>query len=338
MLYKFYNFISKYFRKRKTDIKNQEGFTIVEVVIALVIISIITVVLVRGTMVSVNTLKINREKTKALAIANEKIELIKAMNYKSIVSEDPEWLEAGEYPMLFEIEDGYDISYQVTDVYEGEGKYKQLEISVSREPMKVPISVISQIYPVMGTEEEVTEYPPPTGLEIESDILSGSDREIKLIWQPPDTELEVNRYNIYRGGSFITSAPIEEFIDKPGDDDVYSYYVTASYEDGIIESGPSNIVNTAGEYDYPPPQNLRIVGYSQGGTAYTVSLEWDPPDTGLTVIRYVVYRGGEETEVTWTGETSCNNRIGKIDYTFYVIAVYEGDIYSDPSNEVETQH
>jgi len=334
MLNKFFYFINKCFKKKNLDLKKEDGFTIVEVVIALLIISIITVVLVRGTMISAGTLKVNRAKTEALAVASEKLELIRAMDYEDIeyTADDPDW--GLDNPIL--IEDGYDISYEITSVYEGDSSYKQLKISIFKEPMNVPIDVITQIYPVKGVEEEYVEHPPPVELGIEYDNGYGVEREIKLVWGAPNTELEINKYNIYRGGVFIASAFTEIFIDIPGNNNVYSYYVTAVYEDGV-ESGPSNVVNTAGEYEYPPPQELYIVKYTQGGNARTVHLAWEAPDTQLTIIRYAVYRGGVEVEVDWTGETSCSHRIGKINYTFYVRAVYEGNIFSDPSNEVETE-
>jgi len=322
---KEYFYFQKY--KKKLNLKNKKGFTLVEVVVALLIISIITLVLVRGTMISAGTLKVNRVKTKALAVASEKLELIKSMDY-----EDIELIS--ENPMLFE--EGYDISYEITTVYEGDGSYKQVKISILKEPMNVPIDVITQIYPVKGIEEEYVEHPPPIELEIEYDNGYGGEREIKLVWGEPDTELEIDKYNIYRGGVLIASAFTEMLIDRPGNDDIYSYYVTAEYEDGI-ESGPSNVVNTAGEYEYLPPQNLYIVEYTQGGNARTVHLAWEAPDTPLTIVRYAVYRDGVEVEVDWTGETSCSHRIGKINYTFYIIAVYEGDIFSEPSNEVTTE-
>jgi len=327
--------IKKYIRNRRLNLKNEGGFSLVEVIVVFFIISIVAVVLVRGTMVSVDTLKTNKGKTTAISVANEKIEFIKAMNYGDIelTSENPTWGE--ENPAL--VEDGYDISYKVTEVYEGEsGKYKQLEVSIFKEPMNVPISIITQIYPVMGIEEENIEHPAPLNLEIEYDEFIGGEREIKLIWEAPEAELEIDKYNIYRGTVYLSSAFVELFIDKPGDDKVYSYFVKTLYEDSV-ESVPSNVVNTVGEYDYPPPQNLLIAGYTQGGNSRRVLLEWQPPDTQLTIDRYIVYRDGEEVEVDWTGETSCSHRIGKIDYTFFVRAVYEGDIFSVPSNEVTTE-
>jgi hypothetical protein len=107
--------------------------------------------------------------------------------------------------------------------------------------------------------------------------------------------------------------------------------MTAIYEDGT-ESSPSNTVTTG---TYSPPRNLRITGYSGIGNNRRVNLAWDAPDTQLIVVEYAVYRAG--VEVGRTTNRSFSNRIGRNNYTFYVKAVYQGGILSDPSNEVTTR-
>ncbi|MDD5600697.1 MAG: type II secretion system protein, partial [Actinomycetota bacterium] len=155
---KYYNFIYKHYRKRSEGIKGQEGFTLVEVMVALLVISIITVGLVQGTRVSVNTVKVNKEKTRAIAIANEKIELIKTLSYDDIKlqSEYPDWPDEVTYPMLYESESGYDIKYKVTEATDPDtgSSYKQLTISVFKPPMRVPVNVVTQIYPLEQGERD----------------------------------------------------------------------------------------------------------------------------------------------------------------------------------------
>ncbi|MDD5622069.1 MAG: prepilin-type N-terminal cleavage/methylation domain-containing protein [Actinomycetota bacterium] len=316
--------------KKKSNIKNQEGLTLVEVVIALLVISIITLVLVRGTILSADAIKINREKTRAQAIASEKLDIIRAMNYEDIEYTDqagnPVW--GLDNPAL--IEDGYDISYEVTRVYVGDSSYKQVKVNIFKEPMKVPLSVITQIYP-MGEQEGIPGYLPPENLSIESDGIVGGTREIKLVWEAPDTELEINNYKIYRDGELIGSASTELFINNPGNNNtVYSFYVTVLYADGI-ESIPGNTVTTE---TYSPPQNLHITGYSGSGNNRTVNLAWDAPDTQLVVNQYIIYRNN--IEVGRTANRIFSNIIGNSDYTFNIKAVYAGGIISDPSNGVTT--
>lgn len=107
----------------------------------------------------------------------------------------------------------------------------------------MPISVISQIYPLEGQEVESIEHLPPVNLAIEYDSGSGSDREIKLVWEASDTELEIDKYNIYKYDVYLEIAFTEIFFHRPVNDNVYSFYVTAVYTDGV-ESDKSNEVTT----------------------------------------------------------------------------------------------
>jgi len=335
MLNKFYRFIYKCSNKKKLNLKKQDGMALVEVVVAFLILSIITLVLVRGTIVSVDTLKINRAKTKAQAIASEKLEIIRAMAYEDIdfTSENPNW--GLDNPVL--VEDEYDISYEIIPVYEGDSDYKQLKITIFKDPMKEPINVITQMYPLGSQGEGPVGHPVPVNLVIDYDSGSGSERDIKLIWEAPDTELEIDEYKIYRDGNFIgtaASSGLLFFIDEPGDNEVYSYYVTALYDDET-ESSSSNTVTTEIVLEYLPPRNLDITGYSGEGSGRAVNLEWDAPDTELTVTEYAVYRDG--VEIGRTADTNYQNTIGTSNYTFYVTAIYEGGIEGDQSNTVTTE-
>jgi len=90
----------------------------------------------------------------------------------------------------------------------------------------------------------------------------------------------------------------------------------------------------AGEAEYPPPQNLSIEGLTGSGEDRSVSLGWEVPDTELKVTHYIVYRNGEE--LVETAGTEYQDVIGNSDYGFYVTAIYEGGIESDPTNTVNT--
>ncbi|MCG2790262.1 MAG: fibronectin type III domain-containing protein [Actinomycetia bacterium] len=336
MFNKILYFIKRNISRGNCTLKQEKGFSLVEVIVAILIISIITVVLLRSTIISVSTLKINKAKTLSSAVANEKIELIRTMDYEDIeiTEENPNW--ESEYPEL--TEDGYDIDYEITWVYERGGSYKQVKISISKEPMNMPISVISQIYPLEGQGDSGgLKHPSPENLIIDYDSGSGSERQIKLMWEAPDTELgidiEIDKYNIYRNDKFWVIAPTELFIYGPGDDNVYSYYVTAVYTDKV-ESNRSNKVTTK----IPPPQDLCIIKYDpEVGAGRTVYLAWDPPyTTQLVLAGYVIYRDDIEIGVTLASETSYQDEIKMKNYTFYVTAVYEGDIESEPSEKVTT--
>jgi prepilin-type N-terminal cleavage/methylation domain-containing protein len=226
-------------------LKEDNGLTLVEVIIAIVVISIITVVLLQSTRVAVNTLRLNKIKTQAMAVANEKIEILRAMNYKDIKTYDDDstwWYNPADpnYPKL--LETGYTINYNITWVSGEVDSYKQVEVTVSTDPMNTPIEVVTQIYPI-SVVESLIDYPPPANLYIEYDVGEGSARRVKLDWTAPDTELVVVSYNIYRDGLYQANSPVLTYIDSPENNKKYTYYVTAVYEDGT-ESVKSNEVAT----------------------------------------------------------------------------------------------
>jgi type II secretory pathway pseudopilin PulG len=329
-MFSFINDLKKRFNYRA---KNESGMTLVEVIVAFFIIAIISTVLIRGTITAVNTVGINKSKTGALAAANEKMEILKSFDYSDIlITEGNEgWTDS--YPVLSD--DVYNIAYSVTWANGEAGGYKQLKVSVSGEDLKMPIEVVTQIYPPAG--EEATGgniYPPPENLKIDSDTGEGAEREILLSWLGPETEKTITKYNVYRNGSITGFALSEYYPDNPGDDNDYTYSVTAVYE-SEIESAHSNSISTGIPLEYPPPQNLVITGYSNEGTDRTVHLQWEPPDTELVIVEYMIYRN--DIYIESTQDIIFDNIIGTENYTFYVTALYEFYSESGPSNSQTTQ-
>jgi len=335
----FNNLIVKISRR----LKEKNGMTLIEVVIAFLIIAIVSTVLVRGTITAVNTMRINKSKTIALAIANEKIEIIKSIDYSEIIiteedDEDDPWIS--EYPeSLTEVEGEFNITYDVTPAYEDVYAYKQLKVSVFGGYMTFPVDVVTQLYPPVGEEATIVNiYPPPKDLVIFSDEGEEEFREIILNWEAPDTEREIVKYNVYRNDLEFPVVVFfgfgEEYSDLPGDDAVYTYHVTAVY-DGDVESVSSNFITTGSPFIYPPPENLKIVSYSgDNDSTRTVHLSWAIPDTELIIEGYQVYRDGEA--VGTTTEVAFENIIGIADYIFYIRTLYEGDDLSESSNSVNT--
>lgn len=90
------------------------------------------------------------------------------------------------------------------------------------------------------------------------------------------------------------------------------------------------------EEKYPPPQNLYIAGFEGTGVDRAVSLAWVVPDTENTIIQFVVYRNGDE--IARTSSTEYKSIIGNTDYDFYITAIYEGEIESNPGNTVNTEN
>jgi len=325
--------INSLFERIRRRSKTECGMTLIEVIIAFFLIAVISTVLIRGTITAVNTVRINKSKTQALAIANEKIEILRSLDYQDILITDidEEWIL--EYPVLSE--DVYNVVYNVTWVNNDENGYKQLKVSVSGEYLDIPIEVVTQIHPPVGEEGTLGNiYPPPEDLDIESDEGAGALREIDLGWIAPVTERTILRYNVYRDGSILGITLTEYYPDSPGDDNTYSYTVTALYE-GDIESVHSNSITTGAPSLYPPPQNFVIAGYSLEGPDRIVHLLWEAPDTELVIVEYIIYRA--DIIIGSTPELIFENIIGEVNYTFYITAIYGDGNESGPSNIQATQ-
>ncbi|MES0341318.1 MAG: type II secretion system protein [Candidatus Humimicrobiaceae bacterium] len=327
--------LNNFIRKVSNKLKVKDGMTLVEVVIAFLVIAIVSTVLVRGTITGVNTLRINKSKTEALAIANEKIEILKAIDYSEIeITEDEKYDDGGWISGYPELDEGeFDVIYDVSWVQGNVDSYKQLKVTVFGGYMSVPVGVVTQMYPPVG--EEATGgniYPPPDDLIILSDEGDGESREIILNWVAPDTDKNIIKYNIYKDGELLDSSVILYYSDYPGDDNTYTYHVKTVYE-GVIESVKSNSVTTGTPFVYPPPENFVVTGYSGGmGEDRTVHLAWSAPVTELIIIEYQIYRDGEY--IGSTTDLTYENVIGSNNYTFYVKILYENDILSEPSNSV----
>ena len=339
-----FNIINKLRKKIHARTKVESGMTLIEVVIAFLIIAIVSTVLVRGTITAVNTMRINKSKTEALAIANEKIEIIKAIDYSEIKvtdedDEDNPWMSY--YSELPEVEGEFDLTYEVIWVDAGiEGIvdiYKQLKVSVFGGYMTIPVDVITQFYPPVGEEASIGNiYPPPDNLTIEEPEVV--PRKVILDWEAPDTDKIISRYNIYRDGEFLAYSldSFTYYYDYPENNLEYTYHVTAVYE-GDIESVNSNTVTTGVPFVYPPPENLGITSYSGGNdSSRTVHLSWTVPDTELTIVEYQIYRDVELIGVSIPTDLFFENIIGAADYQFHVKALYEDNNLGESSNSVNT--
>jgi len=132
----------KYFIQGKL-LKKQEGFTLIEVIVAFFVVSLLTAILLQSTVTALNTVKINKTRTIALAIANEEIEKIRFMDYNDvgIFGGNP----SGTLQSQKITDDNYTINYYVTWV-NGENSYKQVKVNVIKDPMKKKVEVITWIY------------------------------------------------------------------------------------------------------------------------------------------------------------------------------------------------
>jgi hypothetical protein len=344
------NIINNIINKIRNRLEKNQGMTIVEVVIAFFIIAIISTVLVRGTITAVNTMRVNRAKTEAIAIANEKIEIMKSIDYLDIpimsgTEEEYDDLIAA-FPALDIPTGDFSVEYEVVWANGEVNGCKQLKVALFGDDLNVPIEVVTQFYPPAG--EEATGgnvFPPPEELVILSDTGTGENRVVSLQWLKPVTDKTIYRYLLYRDNQdpIIVSwtTDIINYNDSPLDDLQHSYYVTAIYESDI-ESVASNTVSTGTPAPYPPPQNLVINIIPGDDDSRTVFLTWEAPVTEFILINYKVYREDYTGLITEVGITDpeileYDEIIGIENYIYYVTAIYEGENESDPSNTQTTE-
>jgi len=234
----------------KFRFKNQKGMTLVEVMVAFVVLVIVSLIMVQGVMIATRAAEINRSKTEAMALINKEIEEIRLRNYNEIGIDGA---SAGEPEGELESEsviDGYTIRRTITWV-EGEYSYKQIEIGAQNNKMNVEVTMVTQVYPSFGEGGPPSvPYPPPVNLIIVYDTKFLLLRIIDLNWEKPDTETPISNYKIYRkkgSGAYSYRATsnitryTDQFIELGTSN--YTYYVTAVYGDGT-ESERSNEVTT----------------------------------------------------------------------------------------------
>jgi len=350
MLSRYLKVIKKYINK-ELNLKQEDGFSLVEVIVAFFIMSIITVVLVRGTMIAVDTIKVNKAKTKALAVASEKMELIRAMDYEGIelTSVNPDWGE--DNPAL--IEDGYGISYEVSEVYVSGSSYKQIKLSISKDPMNTAINVITQIYPLAGGGEgtnpgDTTPPEAPTGLVA---TATGS-YSIDLDWDD-NTEPDLAGYKVYRdtvsgftpdGGNFVADATSSLYSDTGLTATTTYYYRVTAVDNSSNESDPSiqaDATTLSGSDTTPPEAPTGLVATATG--SYSIDLDWDD-NTEPDLAGYKVYRdtvsgftpdGGNFVADATSSLYSDTGLTATTTYYYRVTAVDNSSNESDPSIQAD---
>lgn len=227
-------------------IKLTDGFTLIEVLVSIFILSIFALILVQGIRMTLTAFNINKTKTQALMIANEEIEKIRSMPFNEIdfaVNSSSGVMEKQKLT-----ENGFLIEYEV-NLVNNDDRIKQVTVSVMKEPMKKKLEIVTEIIapPFLGNNTAGSglsqpDYPPPENLRIVSEKGNGKNREIILEWDDPVTsKYKINTYRIYRKPSLIDTTTVRSYIDHPGNSREYYYYITIIYSDGTESSGSNEV-------------------------------------------------------------------------------------------------
>jgi prepilin-type N-terminal cleavage/methylation domain-containing protein len=228
----------KYYKNR--IIKENEGFSLVEVLIAVIILAIVSVLMIQGVNMSRKAYTSNKIKTEASALANQEIEKIRSMSFNDIgiIGQDP----AGTIELQTVIND-FTVDRSVLWVAGSDNKIKQVKIVVSNPALINNIRIVTEISPMgmsiaaastttssgatttvpattttipattttvpattttVPAETTVVQYPPPNNLTIISNTAQGSNRTVVISWQrPSNISYGIDHYNIYRNNSVI---------------------------------------------------------------------------------------------------------------------------------------
>lgn len=232
--------------KRCRVFKKERGMTLVEVVIAFLVLSLITLAMVQSVMIAIRATEINKSKTEAIALANTELEEIRLRDYDEVgiigaPGGDPEGSLESESVVDYN-GTNYTVRRTVTWV-DGEYSYKQIEISAVNGEMTQEISVVTQLYPEFGEggPPEVP-YPPATNLTISGIRIFIWYLFVELDWEAPDTSTPIDYYEIYRNGSLWRTSNLTRYYVGTVTGN-RSFYVVVVYDDGM-RSDPSNTVST----------------------------------------------------------------------------------------------
>jgi prepilin-type N-terminal cleavage/methylation domain-containing protein len=250
--------------KINKKIKSNRGFTLVEALISVIILSIVSVLMVQGVSMARKAYSSNKVKTEASAIANQEIEKIRSMAFEDIgiISGDP-----GGTLEHQNIINNFTVTRSVSWVLDSNNKIKQIKIVVSNPSLVNNVKIVTEITPlemsiaaasttsssitsttvstttttvpattttvpattttVPATTTTSVQYPVPYDLAVVSDKVKQSNgkRTVILQWKKPLNTTGNIGYNIYRNNVFI---------------------ITFSSTDSIVQYTNTNF----GNYDY----------------------------------------------------------------------------------------
>jgi prepilin-type N-terminal cleavage/methylation domain-containing protein len=228
--------------KISKKIKENKGFTLVEALIAVIILAIVSVLMVQGVSMARKAYASNKIKTEASALANQEIEKIRSMPFNDIgiINGDP----AGTIALQVVI-NSFTVTRSVSFPDSNNKNIKQVKIIISNPSLANSIKVVTEITPI---EMSITALPTPRNLVVISDLKNSyGNRTVNLQWSAPSNPpYGISSYKIYRNGAFLKSVGNSILSTSDSLSTDYSqktYYITVVYSNGA-ESDSSNIVKT----------------------------------------------------------------------------------------------
>jgi len=226
----------------KKIIKN-DGFTLVEALIAIIILAIVSVLMVQGVKMTRIAYSSNKIKTEASALANMEIEKIRSLGFDNT--------EVGSVELPPDV-NGFTISRTISLLPGSNDRIKQVKIIVSSPLLVNSIKVVTEITPagmtIVGasttsssttsttspattttspattttspattttspattttspaTTTTIILYPAPYNLVVVSDKIGARNRIVILQWKKPLNTTGDIKYNVYRNDLIINT-------------------------------------------------------------------------------------------------------------------------------------
>ena len=133
----------KYYKNK--IINENKGFSLIEALIAVIILAIVSVLMIQGVSMSRRAYTANKIKTEATALASQEIEKIRSMTFNDIgmISGDPAGtLELQDTSGIFTID------RSISWLAGSNNKIKQVKIIVSSPTLISSIMIVTEIFEV----------------------------------------------------------------------------------------------------------------------------------------------------------------------------------------------
>jgi len=174
----------------------------------------------------------------------------------------------------------------------------------------------------------------PTGLRAHK----VTDKSVELTWIAPSNSAPIASYRITRNGTTtvdIEASNLSWTDNSVSSETIYNYFISAVGETGHL-SAPSRAIQVTtlpeGGEDAPPAAPVNL--HSMGETSHSVSLMWGSSISSAPVIKYMIYREGEEIQQVVGNQTSFKDSglTPSSEYRYFVAALDQTGKLSVPSN------
>lgn len=234
-------------------IKGNKGFTLIEALIAVLILAVVSVMTVQGVKMSRTAYSSNYLKTQATALANQEIEKIRAMPYKDI------GIKNGNPAGLIDSQktiNSFTVNYSISWT-ESSKRTKQIKVAVFKSPMVNSVEVFAEITPL-------------------GEIIASENAATTSTTSAPTTTALATTTTVAATTTTVAATT-----------------TTVAATTTTVSATTTTVPATTTTIDYsqyPPPTALEIMMDKLTSGTRSVKIKWLKPVTKLTVLYYKIYR------------------------------------------------